>query len=279
MIIVSGSKRSGTSLWMQALRAGGFDVLGDPFPANWRDTIEAANPHGFFESKLTAGVYFRTNPSPVTGQYLSPEASQALAVKVFAPGLVRTDIAFLDRVVVTCRPWQEYTASIAKMRAMSAGADELDIARRGPDPLHPALEWWIDQFLWIRDAAARRYPVNATSYAALLADPEGTFARVFAWIGHGDPVAAAAVVDHGLYRNRRREVAIEPPDVPDGVLDTFDELYAHLHAGTTLSEAFVRRLNETHDRLAPSFARHRAEFRRSAAANILAGPPTTGAAP
>lgn len=277
MIVVSGSKRSGTSLWMQALRAGGFDVVGDPFPANWRDTIAPANPRGFFESKLTAGVYFRTNPSPVTGQYLSPEASQALAVKVFAPGLVRTDIAFLDRVIVTCRPWQEYTASIDEMRAMSAGAQELDVARRGPDPLHPALEWWIDQFLWIRDVAARRYPVNATSYACVLADPEGTFARVFEWIGHGDPGAAAAVVDASLYRNRRADLKVAAPDVPDGVLSTFDELYAHLHEGTRLSEVFVQRLNETHERLAPLYAQHRAEFRRTAAANILAQPPTPGA--
>ena len=222
-------------------------------------------------------MYFRTNPSPVTGQYLSPEASQSLAVKVFAPGLVRTDIAFLDRVIVTCRPWQEYTASIGKMRAMSAGADELDVTRRGPDPLHPALEWWIDQFLWIRDVAARRYPVNATSYAALLADPEGTFARVFDWIGHGDPVAAAAVVEPSLYRNRAGELAVDVPDVPGGVLDVFDALYGHLHEGRALSDAFVDELNATHERLAPLYARHRAEFRRSAAANILAQPPTTGA--
>jgi hypothetical protein len=258
---------------MQALRAAGLPVIGDAFPANWGDTIREANPRGFYESKLTAGVYYRTNPNPVTGDYLSPQASQGYAVKIFAAGLVRSDIAFLDRVIVTCRPWQEYTASILKLRAMSADAKDLDLTRRGPDPLHPALEWWIDQFQWVRDVASRRYPVNAVSYASLLADPEGTFARALSWIGHGDAKAAAAVVEPALHRNDRRQTTVAPPDVPPGTLDVFEDLYLHVHEGKPLSEPFVLRLNEVYEQLAPHYAAHRATYRRTAAANILAQPP------
>ena len=32
MIFVSGTKRSGTSMWMQVLRAAGLPVLGEAFP-------------------------------------------------------------------------------------------------------------------------------------------------------------------------------------------------------------------------------------------------------
>ena len=104
MIVVTGAKRSGTSMWMQILVAGGYPYIGTAFPANWGEAIRDANPRGFYESKLSAGVYFRTNPDPQSGVYLHAEDSRTHALKIFAPGVVRSDIAFLDRVIVTMRP-------------------------------------------------------------------------------------------------------------------------------------------------------------------------------
>ena len=64
MLIVTGTKRSGTSMWMQILIAA---------PANWGNTIRDANPSGFYESLLRQGIYWRTNPHPRTGAYFFPE--------------------------------------------------------------------------------------------------------------------------------------------------------------------------------------------------------------
>ncbi|MBK9648786.1 MAG: hypothetical protein IPO67_27155 [Deltaproteobacteria bacterium] len=74
MIIVTGTKRSGTSLWMQILQGAGFEVLGSKYPLGWETSIRDANPKGFYESILRRGVYYATNPHPKTGAYISPSA-------------------------------------------------------------------------------------------------------------------------------------------------------------------------------------------------------------
>src|SRR5688572_15197157 len=121
MIIVTGTQRSGTSMWMQALIAAGLPAIGDRFPAGWGDRLKAANPNGFFESELLAGINFQTNPHPLTGAYLRPEATRRHAVKVFVPGLVRTDVAFIDRCIATVRAWPAYVVSARRLRAMARG--------------------------------------------------------------------------------------------------------------------------------------------------------------
>ena len=86
MIFVSGTKRSGTSMWMQVLHAAGVPILGKAFPRNWAKTLREANPEGFYESLLRNGIYFRTNPHPQTGKYFEPPHVEGYAVKVFIPG-------------------------------------------------------------------------------------------------------------------------------------------------------------------------------------------------
>ena len=56
MIIVTGTKRSGTSMWMQLLHAGGVQIVGEAFSRDWADTIRDANPNGFSESPYRRGI-------------------------------------------------------------------------------------------------------------------------------------------------------------------------------------------------------------------------------
>jgi len=118
VIIVTGTKRSGTSMWMQALKAAGLPVLGEAFSGSWGESIRDANPKGFYESPFRQGVFYATNPDPKTGAYLRPEETKRVVVKVFVPGLIRTDIAYVDHVIATMRPWREYTRSIRKLYAL-----------------------------------------------------------------------------------------------------------------------------------------------------------------
>ena len=64
MIVVTGCKRSGTSLWMQILIAAGFPHIGKAFSKNWEKSIFEANPHGFYESIFRRGIHFMYNPHP-----------------------------------------------------------------------------------------------------------------------------------------------------------------------------------------------------------------------
>lgn len=250
MLIVTGTKRSGTSMWMQILIAAGFPPFGEAFPANWGQTIRDANPSGFYESLLRQGIYWRTNPHPRTGAYFFPEQVERHIVKVFIPGLVRSDRAYIGKVVATVREWREYEASLNRLYAME---DEARRARvpDSPNPVRfdPVLEWWTENFSLVRDIAIRRYPVHVQSYDGLLDDPEAVIRKTLAWVGdaQADPDKAVAAVEPRNRTQKRPESnSIEPEYAA-----LFDELYAMIHAGKGLEHAFIAKLNETNRELMP----------------------------
>lgn len=268
MIVVTGTKRSGTSMWMQILTAAGLPVIGERVPRHWSEHLHAANPDGFYESELVAGIYFRTNPHPVSGVFLFPEQTERHAVKVFIPGLIRSDLAYLDRVIATVRGWRDFARSRERLRALGRAGGE--VAGEEAPSLPPGLEWWAENFALIRDVATRRYPFHMLSYESLLADPERTIAEVLAWLGVGDPGKASAVVHRGAGTS-----------VPGGALDetglepvhmqVLDELHDHIHRGLALGPAFVERLNQTDRELRPRLLEHNAAVKAAALRELASG--------
>ncbi len=270
MIVVTGTKRSGTSLWMHLLVAAGLPYIGDRFPAGWGELLREANPDGFFESELMAGVYYRTNPHPQTGAYLHPHATRHHAVKIFVPGLIRTDVAFIDRCVATVRSWREYAASTGRVRSLH---DRAGLSRAEDGVLSPALEWWVGNYGLVRDLAIRGYPVHVVSYDALLRDPQRVATEVLAWIGHGDARRAAEVVRPELRTGHLHGGATDA-ELSGGLsprhLELFDELYALVDAERPLTERFVERLNRTDQELRPLVLEHQARVDARTVADILA---------
>jgi hypothetical protein len=258
MIIVTGTKRSGTSMWMQLLEAAGFPPIGSAFPRNWESTIKDANPAGFYESELRGGIFYATNPHPKTGVYLFPEDTRRHAVKVFIPGLIKTDRAFIDRVIATIRPWRQYVRSLNRLYEMEreAKAKLKDAPDDVPGPvvLPPLIEWWVENFSLISDIVTRRYPFFMVAYESVLEDPNKTLRPVFRWIGEGNVDAAIAAVNPEL-RTQNEEIddQAEEPDVelePE-VIETFDALYEVVRTQSPLEQAFIDRLNETNHLLGP----------------------------
>ncbi|MCB9569691.1 MAG: hypothetical protein H6710_21150 [Myxococcales bacterium] len=257
MIVVTGTKRSGTSMWMHVLVAAGLPYIGERFPGGWGELLREANPDGFFESELMIGVNFQTNPHPLTGAYLAPHQTRDHAVKIFIPGLVRSDVAFLDRVVATVRGWRDYVRSIRRVGVQDA-------------VLPPALEWWCSNFALIRDLAIRGYPAHVLSYDSFLRDPERVAAEVIAWIGRGDPAAAARVV-----RPERARGAVDEADgeLAEGLdarhLEVFDALYETIDRGRPLSASFIERLNAVDRELRPMVRELQASVDARTVADIL----------
>ncbi len=260
MIIVTGTKRSGTSMWMQLLQAGGFSPIGDAFPRNWGTTLKDANPGGFWESELRRGIFYQTNPDPKTGTYLFPEQTERHAVKVFIPGLLKTDRAFIGKVVATIRPWRQYLSSVDRLYAMEREAQEA--ARTNPDSplpppvvMSPMVEWWVENFSLISDIVTRRYPFYMVAYDSVLEAPDETLHAVFRWLGEGDAGAAIQKVEPALRTQaddskndayEREEDSLEPE-----VIEVFDALYDLVLKQAPLEQAFVDRLNETNEALGP----------------------------
>lgn len=249
MIVVTGAKRSGTSLWMQILMAAGFQQVGSAFPLKWKESIGDANPEGFYESLLRRGIYHRTNPHPHTGQYIFPEKSRDLVVKVFVPGLIRSDRSFLDRVIGTIRPWREQCASVLKLaegedrwvaQRREARGEPPRAPRRSPYP--PEVTWWYDNYRLVRDVATRRYPYHLVSYGSLVEEPAITIARALRFVGRGDLSAACGVVRPGLYRNRA--AGYESQLLGTQEIEIFDQLYDTIHNRRPLDATLLKGMNE-----------------------------------
>lgn len=276
MLIVTGTPRSGTSMWMQILVAAGFEHIGEPFPGDWRELLASANPDGYWESQLLGGVYYRTNPHPLTGAFLFPEQTRFHAVKILVPGLVRSDLAYLDRVIGTVREWRQFSASRVRLR-------ELYRQQYGLEPheqllrleLPPALEWWVDNFALLRDIGTRRYAAHVCSYQSLLDDPERSIAEVLRWLGRGELARAVKVVRPArpasptLVSAPAPAPADEPSHVEAEDIEVFDELYDLIHRGLPLSAAFLDKLNDTDARLRPRLLAHEAQARVAAAQAML----------
>ena len=259
-------------MWMQILIAAGFEFIGDEYPDPWGTTLREANPKGFFESQLLAGVYHATNPHPKTGDFLPPRTTRHHVVKVFVPGVVRSDLAYLDNVVGTIRNWREYVGSMQRLASLGGAAREREIHDVQVDH---ALRWWIENFALIRDIAARGYPAHVTTYDRLLRSPEAEVRTVLRWVGRGDKKKAVAAVD----ANMRTQLASSRTAAGDLGLDpaqaeVFDELYGYLNRGEDLPPAFVRKLNETDEALRPRISAAREEARRlllERAATVIEG--------
>ncbi|MBW1757910.1 MAG: hypothetical protein JRG67_04740 [Deltaproteobacteria bacterium] len=273
MIIVAGTKRSGTSMWMQLLAAAGFPPIGDAFPRNWESTIKDANPAGFWESELRRGIYYATNPDPKSGAYLFPEQTHRHAVKVFIPGLIRTDRAFIDKVIATVRPWRQYVRSLGRLHEMEREANRSkrkNDTETLPDPVYmsPVIEWWIENFSLVSDIVTRRYPFYMVAYDSVLADPDNAVRDVFQWLGEGDVEAAIEHVEPALRtqdKDTDDETALEDVDLEPELIEVFDALYEVVRTQEPLQQSFVNRLNEANQTLS---SRIEAAMRETARAQL-----------
>ncbi len=248
-------------MWMQVLQAAGLPVIGEAFPLQWKQTLVELNRGGFYESTLRDGVNFTSNPHPSSGVYLHPHETRADVVKVFAEGVVHTEFAFLDRVLVSVRPWQAYAASMDRLYAIEDAALGRSVDQR-PPRLHGALEWWRANYGLIRDVALRRYPVHFQSWPATLRSPQTVIPEVLSWLadalppGSGplDVEAAVAVVDPA------QTTYAEPPTIehqlPQQAPRVFDALFAAIDEGRGLEADLVEQMNAAHELLEPLFIEH-----------------------
>ncbi len=255
MFLVSGTKRSGTSMWMQVLRSAGVPVLGSAFPRNWKTTsLKDANPDGFYESILRQGIYFRTNPHPTTGAYFMPGDVQGFAVKVFVPGVIRSERAYVDLLVANVRKWREYEASINRLYALE-NKDRRAKNPDAPEPFHfpPAFEWWMENFALMRDISLRGYEYQLQTYDEVLAEPSRVIPEVLGRMGVADAdiEAAVAAVKPDNRTQNEDAAALESSSVPDELAEMFDELYEVVRDRRPVSGDFLRRLNDTNRRLLP----------------------------
>ena len=183
--IVSGLPRSGTSMMMQMLEAGGMAILTDGLRE-----ADADNPRGYYE-------FERLKQLP-KGDHAWLEEAQGKAVKVIAALLEHLPPDHRYKVIFMRRRMEEVLTSQRRM-----------LVRRGEDPDKTDDEELARLFekhlrkveAWL--AAQPHVDVLDVDYNAVLADPAPHVRRINAFLGGFLDVAAmVAVVDARLYRNR-----------------------------------------------------------------------------
>jgi hypothetical protein len=183
--IVSGLPRSGTSMMMQILEAGGIPPLTD----NVRKADDD-NPRGYYELEAV-------KKTKEGAAWL--EGAPGKAVKMVHLLLYDLPPHLKYRVIYIERDIREVIASqnrmLDRMGKERGGLSDAQTARVFQEQVD-ALKRWL--------AAAKNFKVLFVSYNDLIAGGRGTLAAINAFLGGGlDVEAMARIVDPTLYRQRK----------------------------------------------------------------------------
>lgn len=186
VVVVSGLPRSGTSMMMQMLEAGGVDLLTDGVR-----TPDASNPLGYYELEPVKKLEDTSDPA-----WLGHARDRA--VKVIAFLLPHLPETFNYKVVFMQRKLGEILESQSRMlERLGEGAGDADDERMK--------HFFADHLARTKSLLAYRpcFETLHVQYHDVLADPRGEAERVSRFLGrHMDTGAMAGVVDPELYRSR-----------------------------------------------------------------------------
>jgi hypothetical protein len=184
--IVSGLPRSGTSLMMQMLAAGGMHVLSDG-----ERRADVDNPQGYLEWERIKRL--PKDPACI-------EEAEGKAVKVISLLLLSLPEGHEYRVIFMQRPLSEVLASQEVMLhhrgTAKSGADNSVVAAAFEKNLR-AVNAWLDSKAYVNTLHV--------SYHEVLRDAEHIGQRLSQFLGIGlDVEAMTRQVDASLYRNRSK---------------------------------------------------------------------------
>ncbi|WP_370402687.1 sulfotransferase family protein [Sulfitobacter sp. JB4-11] len=182
--IVSGLPRSGTSMMMRILEAGGIAPVQDK-----QRTANEDNPRGYYE-------YERVKALPTDKSWV-PDA-RGSAVKIIYKLVYELPQGIPYRVLFMQREIAEVVRSQEKMlerEGLDPGRDQRDIIADLFQSEIMAFRNWV--------AAQPDMKMHVVDYASVIASPEEQMAQISAFLGGGLDIAAmTAVVEPDLYRNR-----------------------------------------------------------------------------
>lgn len=184
ILVVSGLPRSGTSMMMSMLQAGGVELVTDG-----ERTADEDNPKGYFELERVKKLEQDTS-------WLVD--CRGKAVKIISkllpllPDEHEYDVIFMRRSI------DEILASQRKMlmrrEASDGDANDADMKSMFFEHLDEVMGWLEGK---------PNFRVKYVNYNRILEDPEGQIGRLAELLGDGfDHQGARSVVDRRLYRNR-----------------------------------------------------------------------------
>jgi predicted AlkP superfamily phosphohydrolase/phosphomutase/tetratricopeptide (TPR) repeat protein len=187
--LVSGLPRSGTSLMMQMLAAGGMKILTDE-----ERTPDVDNPKGYYEWEPLKQI--GKNP-----ELLDEEGLDGNAIKCISMLLPKMPLKHNYKVIFMTRPIEEVVASQnAMINRLASKAADLD-----PEQLQRGLRGHRHEILhWLKSMP--NIEVLEVNYPTLVRNAESESKRVRDFLGADllpHPEKMAAVIDPSLYRRQK----------------------------------------------------------------------------
>jgi hypothetical protein len=185
IVVVSGLPRSGTSMLMKMLDAGGLPVITDGLR-----TADEDNPRGYFEVERIKSLAEETDRTWLAG-------SRGKGIKVISYLLRALPPQFNYKVVFLRRDLEEVLASQKKMLTRRGESDNTP-----PERMRELFEndLWRARYLLTHQP---QFETIEVGYTEVIRRPVDEARRIAAFVGGGLNVEAmAAAVDPQLYRNR-----------------------------------------------------------------------------
>lgn len=182
--VISGIPRSGTSLMMQMMAAGGMPVLTDG-----QRPADANNPRGYFELESVKSL---ARNQDVVGQ------AEGKVVKVISSLLPSLPKQFDYRVIFMCRPLEEVVSS--QNRMLERLGKEVP-----PTPTTAVIAAFQEHLRKIRSWLSQQpnIAVLYVDYPAVVEAPEEQTAKICAFLGRElDRAAMIRQIERSLHREK-----------------------------------------------------------------------------
>lgn len=184
IVVVSGLPRSGTSLMMRMLHAGGLEPLTDE-----ERKPDPDNPGGYYE-------FERVKKLPADTEWLP--MAKGKAVKILGELIKHLPSGYIYRIIFMMRDFDEIIASQKKMLIRS-GEDPDKVPEREMADLLRRYLVNLKRYINRQD----NMEVIYVSYNEIMEDPEEVVEEIDDFFENGlDTSAMIECVDPGLYRNR-----------------------------------------------------------------------------
>lgn len=185
--VVSGLPRSGTSMMMAALQAGGMDLLTDGFRS-----ADSNNPRGYYE-------FERAKKLP-EGDTAWLYDAVGKAVKIISALLEYLPAGYNYRVIFMQRDMEEILSSQRRMLERNRVEETYAVS---DEDLYQSYQSHLDaQRLWLDKQT--NFSVFFTDFKQILQQPKTEFTNVAEFLGQRlDVEAMVAIVDPSLYRERK----------------------------------------------------------------------------
>lgn len=185
VVVISGLPRSGTSMAMKMVEAGGLEVIQDGVRQADED-----NPKGYYEDERVIALAEAADKTWLTG-------ARGKAVKVISYLLKELPGSNNYKVLFVYRSLDEVLASQAKM--LDRRGESVETSDERMRELFET-DLWRARYL-MQHAAHFEY--IELHYRDVLDNAMAESERINAFLGGDlDAVKMAAVIDHSLYRNR-----------------------------------------------------------------------------